>query len=570
MPVPPPPADLPSNTAVLAGSDGAQPARRVGPARVLHKLDTLIDGRPRLTALVSGAVATLSMPPVFAWPVLFVAFYGLVRLLDRVCRERAEARQRVRRAAVLGWMFGFGYFLVGLYWISASLFVEPEKFLWLLPFSASLIPAGMAVFHGVALAAAAAVWQPGPARIIALALAFTVVEWLRGHLFTGLPWNVMGYALTAPPLFLQSASLVGVYALTFLAVLIFAWPATAADPGISRQRRWAALAGPALVLLALAWQGGYRLSLAEPPAVAGVRLRLLQPNVSQDMKWRHENRAVIFGNYIELSRRNPAGVDDGLAGITHLIWPESAIPFLLLNSAPALDAVAELLPDGTQLITGAIRLEEGVPAVGGPPQRRIFNSLLALDDRARLSGHYDKLHLVPFGEYLPFQRTLEALGLEQLTRLQGGFAAGTNTARYWQVPGLPAMSPLICYESIFPDEVITRGPRPAFFLNVTNDGWFGRTAGPHQHLHHARVRAVEQGLPLIRVANTGISAVVDGRGRIWQSAGLGRVAVIDTDLPGALAPTLFSRLGGFAMILTLLAGGVGWTAFRRGGAAKIG
>lgn len=522
--------------------------------------------RPRLAAFLSGAVATLAMPPVFAWPVLYAVFYCLVRLLDDIARgsddvlSRSALKVRASRGFVVGWMFGFGYFAVGLYWISASLFVEPDKFLWLLPFSVTLIPAGLAVFYGVGLAVAAMVWRPGLPGVVTLALTLTVTEWLRGHLFTGLPWNTLGYALTAPPLLLQSASLLGTYALTFIAVLIFALPAavvTGRPRGALRHHRALGIAAgsSALALMALAAFGAYRLSLPEPAEVPGVRLRLVQPNISQDMKWRGENRAAIFRGYLDRSRRNPKGEDDGLAGITHVIWPESAIPFLLLGSQEALDAIAGLLPDGTNLITGAIRLETVPQIEGQPPLRRVYNSLLALDDRAHLTGVYDKLHLVPFGEYLPFQKTLEAVGLRQLTRLQGGFAAGdAATARYWEVPGLPPISPLICYESIFPDEVVTRGRRPGFFLNVTNDGWFGKTVGPHQHLHQARVRAVEQGLPLIRVANTGVSAVVDGRGRVLQRAGLGEIAVIDTALPGALPPTPYSRSGGSAVLLVLVLG----------------
>jgi apolipoprotein N-acyltransferase len=522
---------------------------------VMAKVDALLQGWPRLAAVVCGALSTLAMPPVFAWPVLFAAFYGLVRLIDEAIVHRGSGWPRARATLAIGWLFGFGYFATGLYWISASLFVEPDKFLWLLPFSATLIPAGLAIFFGLAVAAAARAWHPGPARIVALALALTIAEWLRGHVLTGLPWNVLGYALTTPPLLMQSASLIGTYALTFLTVLIFALPAVCRDAGLSLRTRRLCTGMPLIALALLALHGAYRLSLPEPPVVAGVRLRLIQPNVSQDMKWRHENRENIFRGYLDLSQRNPKGEKDGLAGITHVIWPESAIPFLLLNSSAALEAIAGLLPDGTNLITGAIRLEQTVPTDGSAPQRQIFNSILSLDDRARLTGVYDKLHLVPFGEYLPFQKFLEAIGLRQLTQLQGGFATGQQAARYLELPGLPPASPLICYESIFPDEVVTRGHRPAFFLNVTNDGWFGRTAGPHQHFHQARVRAVEQGLPLVRVANTGVSGVIDGRGSILQRAGLGQQAVIDAALPSSLAPTPYSRFGELLLVL-MLAGGL--------------
>ena len=532
-------------------------------SRPMARADRWIEQWPRFAAISCGAVSSLAMPPVFAWPVLFATFYGLVRLIDAVIATHAPGWLRQRRLFGIGWLFGFGYFVTGLYWISASLFVEPDKFLWLLPFSASLIPAGLAIFHALAVVGAGRGWRTGPARIVALAVALTVAEWLRGHVLTGLPWNTLGYALTAPPLLMQSASLMGTYALTFFTVLVFALPVICRDRGVSARTRLSCAIAPAAALGLLALHGAYRMSLPEPPPVAGVRLRLVQPNISQDMKWRHENRESIFRGYLELSQRNPNGDKDGLAGITHVIWPESAIPFLLLNSAAALEAVAGLLPDGTHLITGAIRMEQSQPTDGSAPRRQVFNSILALDDRARLIGTYDKLHLVPFGEYLPFQKGLEAIGLRQLTQLQGGFATGSHAARYLELPGLPPASPLICYESIFPDEVVTRGHRPAFFLNVTNDGWFGRTAGPHQHFHQARVRAVEQGLPLVRVANTGISGVIDGRGAILHRAGLGREAVIDTGLPGRGPPTPYGRFGEWLLVLVLAGGVAGWYRLRR-------
>ena len=531
--------------------------------RGLAAWEGALDRSPRSWAVLCGTLATLAMPPLFAWPVMFAALFGLVRLMDLASARTTPGRDRVGALFVLGWMFGFGYFAAGLYWISASLLVEPDKFLWLLPFSASLIPAGLAIYHGLALAAVAFVWRPGPARIVALGVALTIAEWLRGHLFTGLPWNTLGYALTAPPLLLQAPALLGVTALTFVTVLVFALPACARDAAITPVGRRTALGLPAAALVLLALHGGWRLSLPDPPDVAGVRLRLVQPNVSQDMKWRHENRSDIFRAYLDQSRRDPTGRPDDLAGITHVIWPESAVPFLLLGSADALEAIAGILPDGTSLITGAIRIEQSVPGIGGypsdaPPRRRLYNSLLALDDRARLTGVYDKLHLVPFGEYLPFQATLEAWGLEQITRFQGGFSTGRNTVRYWEVPGLPPISPLICYESIFPDEVVTRGRRPGFFLNVTNDGWFGRTAGPHQHFHQARVRAVEQGLPLIRVGNTGISGVVDAKGRVLRRTALGQAATLDSNLPGAGAPTPHARFGHFITVLMLAGALLAW------------
>jgi apolipoprotein N-acyltransferase len=240
----------------------------------------------------------------------------------------------------------------------------------------------------------------------------------------------------------------------------------------------------------------------------------------------------------------------GVRDATHLIWPESAFPFFLTREPDALVRIADLLPNGTVLITGAVR----APATSATgPVSRAYNSVYVIDDKGAILSVYDKVHLVPFGEYLPFQSRLEQLGLQQLTKVQGGFIEGTRR-RAIDVPRAPRMLPLVCYEIIFPGEAVPAGERPGWLVNVTNDGWFGMSPGPYQHLQQARVRAIEQGLPLVRAANTGVSAVVDPLGRIVHSLPLGTEGVIDSSLPQALAPTLYVRAGdGFAGLLLGLA-----------------
>jgi apolipoprotein N-acyltransferase len=242
-----------------------------------------------------------------------------------------------------------------------------------------------------------------------------------------------------------------------------------------------------------------------------------------------------------LSRRDPAGRQDDLAGVTHVVWPEAAMPFLPLDSPQALAAIAALLPAQTHLISGALRVQRPPPGASTPHQA--FNSLMVFGPGGRLAAVYDKIHLVPFGEYLPFQSTLESIGLEQLTRMRGGFAAGAAPRPLLSIPGLPRVGALVCYEAIFPTEVVQGIERPGLLVNITNDGWFGDSIGPHQHLHQARVRAVEQGLPLIRAANNGISAVVDAQGRILAQLPLNARGVIDSGLPRIGAPTLYVRYG---------------------------
>lgn len=509
--------------------------------------------RKAAVGFVTGAASLLAMAPMFWTPVLFVTLPVLVWLLDGVdpapeqLTGRARGRWRaVVSAAAVGWWFGFGYLFFGLLWIGEAFLVEAEKFAVLMPFAVSLLPAALALYFAAACALAWRVSAPGLPRLLALAIALAATEWLRGHLFTGFPWNALGYALTPPPVLLQSASLVGVYALTPWVVLIFASPLVlwAGDPRTpaTRRLRMIGIGGPFTALALLAIFGALRLDEASPAPIPGVRLRLVQPSIPQREKWQAEFQRRNFMAHLDLSLTNPSGQRDDLEGITHVIWPEAAMPFQPLRSVEALQAIGQVLNGGAILLAGGLRLEEASAAAAKP---RAFNSLMVFAAKGDLIGLYDKIHLVPFGEYLPFQQILESIGLEQLTRVRGGFASGVEPRPLLAVPGLPALGVLICYEAIFPDEVVQGPSRPSVLLNVTNDGWFGETWGPYQHFHQARVRAVEQGLPLIRGANNGISAIIDPMGRVTAELGLNVTGVADGDLPAPLAtPPLFARYGG--------------------------
>lgn len=523
---------------------------------VTGRLRGLRGWRRRLALLGLGALSLLAMAPYYLWPILFITLPALVLVLDGVAVEPG-LQARLRSAAAAGWWFGFGFFLVGLYWIGEAFLVEADRFAWLLPFAVTLMPAGLALFHGLACLIAMAFWRVGAGRVIGLAMAFLASEWLRGHVLTGFPWHTLGYALTPNGPMMQAASVVGVYGLTFWAVLIFASPVMLCGDGpgaagtVWKQRLL--LPAAMLVLLAAATGlGALRLQGAASEEVPGVRLRLVQPNIPQAEKWQGDNRLRIFNTFLDASRHNATGTEDKLADRTHVIWPESSIPFLLLQSNEALAAIAELLPLQAILITGALRAQTRPGGAEGT-DLDVFNSVAAIDTDGRPVAVFDKLHLVPFGEYLPFQTALEAIGLRQLTNQRGGFAAGTGP-RQLAVPGLPTASPLICYEAIFPDYVTGPGPRPAWLLNVTNDAWFGASAGPYQHLHQARVRAVEEGLPLVRVANTGVSVIIDGYGRILQSLPLETRGVIDSGLPLPTQPTYYSSLRAFVLVVHFLFG----------------
>jgi apolipoprotein N-acyltransferase len=373
-----------------------------------------------------------------------------------------------------------------------------------------------------------------------LAIMLSLSEWLRGHVLTGFPWNVYGMMLAGQPQVAQIASVVGLYGLTLVSVAIGAAPATLG----TAERPWARWRAPVIALLAVAGLVGFglwRVPAGPAPLVAGVKLRLMQPNLPQDAKFNARNGEAILNQYLALSDRATSPATPGVQAVTHLIWPESAFPFLLGRTPQALSRIAALLPPNTTLITGAARAGELLPGESRPP---IFNAIQVVDDEGAIVSSYDKVHLVPFGEYLPpvLERLIRSVGLSEFVSVPGGFAAGTRRLPL-AIRGLPPAAPLICYEVVFPAEVAPQGPRAGFMLNLTNDGWFGQTSGPYQHFAQARLRAIEEGLPLVRVANTGISAVTDGYGRVLGSLPLGREGVLDTGLPRAGPATPYSRFG---------------------------
>jgi apolipoprotein N-acyltransferase len=324
------------------------------------------------------------------------------------------------------------------------------------------------------------------------------------------------------------------------------------------------------VLLAIF--GAARLAVTPTSYVDGVRLRVVQPNLPQDQKFNYAQRHQIMSRYFELSDRSAGSQTGGLRDVTHLIWPESAFPFFLTREPDVLARIADLLRPATVLISGGIRPPE---TGSNGPVRRAYNSIYVIGPDGSILSIYDKVHLVPFGEYLPFQRALERLGVMQLTRIRGGFIAG-DRRRNQPVPGAPAFLPLVCYEVVFPGNLVPRGERPGliydhlgryigwpvaagtgerpgWLLNLTNDAWFGRSPGPYQHLQQARIRAIEEGLPMVRAANNGISAVIDPLGRVTRSLPLGTQGVIDASLPQSLPPPLYARIGDslFAALMSI-------------------
>jgi apolipoprotein N-acyltransferase len=521
-----------------------------------HRVRSARGWRSAALAFSAGALSNLAMAPFFFSPILFLTLPVLVWLIDDAAARPGDVRDQVRAAGVAGWWFGFGYFLFGLFWIGEAFLVEADKFGWLLPFAVTMMPAALALFWALAAAVAVLLWRPGVQRLIVLALLLASAEWLRGHVLTGFPWNVLGYALTWPLVLMQGASLLGIYGLTLITVPIFCAPLVMVgdvERGSLRRRAWLhglAIAGVPLALLAA--YGAFRLGTAPTDVVDGVKIRIVQPSIPQREKWQPDKQASIFQEHLALSEVDAGGKRDNLAGITHVLWPEAAMPFLPLEHPEALLAIGEMLPDNAFLLTGALRREGAGSGDGADHPFRAYNSLMVFDGTGALDTVYDKTHLVPFGEYLPWQSTLEAMGFEQLTRLRGGFSVGVIPRPVLTVPKLPLVGGLICYEAIFPGVGAQSTSRPGLLVNVTNDGWFGDTTGPRQHFHQARVRAVEEGLPLLRAANNGLSGVVDSSGRVIVLLGLNEKGSIDASLPVARSSSPYAVLGDVIFLLLAL------------------
>ncbi|HSV29613.1 MAG TPA: apolipoprotein N-acyltransferase, partial [Candidatus Omnitrophota bacterium] len=419
--------------------------------------------------------------------------------------------------------------------IAHALLVEPEKFGWMIPFATLGLGGVLAVFTGTATWLAHLTRVRGPGRVAMLAATWTLMEWARSWVLTGLPWNPVGSVWDPVLPVLQFGAVAGVFGLSLVTVLAAALPALLADRLTTRAKA-AILALAAGLPLALGLWGAARLSSAGPaPEVAGVRLRLVQAAIGQSHKWKEELRQAHLDAYVRLSR------SAGFESVTHVVWPETAAPFFLDMDAANRSRVAQAAPPGGMVLTGAPRV---TPRETQPFQ--VWNSLMAVTALGDVVATYDKVHLVPFGEYVPFRAVLPA----SLNIGGHDFSPGPGL-RTLDLPGLPPFSPLICYEAIFPAAVVGRDEkRPAWLLNVTNDAWFGLSAGPYQHLASARMRAIEEGLPLVRAANTGVSAVFDGHGREIARLGLGEQGVVDSQLPAAPGEvTVFSRLGNLSALL---------------------
>lgn len=501
-----------------------------GLSRLAWRLGQLRGLRRSAVGALLGVSAALALPPLYLIPLLWPAFSGLLWLLDGAGRRRD--------AFLVGWSFGFGYFAAGVYWVGIAFLVDAARFAAVMPLAVAGLASGLAIFPGLATLVVWSIGGRALARVAALAGAWLAMEWLRSWIFTGLPWNLIGTVWAVSTPMMQLAAVTGVWGLSWVTVLAAAAPAAVpellARPGGSRPwvlPWWPTLTG-LLVLGLIAAGGTWRLAAAPAPGsdtVTGIVLRLVQPRIDQKTKWQPALRARHLADQIDLT------LSPGFERVSHVIWPETAVPFFLAEEPLLREALKQAVPAAGFLLTGAPRLGAGTDAGSGVAAgsdsnlagRRLWNSLHAVDSQGRIAATYDKHHLVPFGEYMPLGWLF---GFTKLTAGRTDFSAGPGPGRL-DLPGLPPASPLICYEVIFPGQVVGPGERPGWLLNLTNDSWFGASSGPYQHLASARLRAVEEGLPLVRSANSGISAVFDGYGRRLASLGLNRRGVLDAPLP---------------------------------------
>ena len=478
----------------------------------------------------------LAMPPTGWWPFLFICLSLFYILLAPFSRWRAF---------LLSWLFGFGYFVFGLYWIGNALLVPGNDFKWAWPLAVLGLPFALAFFTGTAGWAASRLadlktWRGFAALILCLMLS----EWLRGHIFTGFPWNLYGYGWSKTLPLVQSVSLFGVYGLTLLTIIWGMLPGFLYSTGASR--RTALIGGTltALSITALYIWGSQRLGANPPLTDSDIMIRIVQPNIPQEDKWNGDKLVENIQKTVNLSSA------PFLDGKTYaIVWPETAVTDYVIQDINAANFIRGSLFPGNRpgyLLSGVLRHEtdpDGKPVY--------YNSLVAYDSGLIPEAIYNKSHLVPFGEYIPYQKYIPLRPVVQFS----GFTPGQGVATQ-SLSALPAFSGLVCYEVLFPGKAALFSPRAQWIVNVTNDGWYGDSPGPYQHLVQTIYRATEEGLPLARAANTGVSALIDSYGRVLVKAGYNKDSFLDYPLPQATAdPTFYARYRDalfFAGLLCLL------------------
>lgn len=488
--------------------------------------------------LMAGVLTGFSFAPFYLFPLLAISYPLLLLVLFK--------SHRLSEAFSFGWWFGFGQFFIGLIWLASAFEVDDRYPGWTGYLAVAGLSVMLALFAGLVTGV---LWQLHKGKdpekytlliTVSFVVFWNLAEWVRGNIFTGFPWNLTGYTWGFSDVMLQTTAIWGIYGLgiptLFLALipyLLIQMP----------DKRNIIIGGGGLIIGAMIIYG--MMQLSEPTEFRDdMKLKIIQANISQKDKWDPVKKTDNFIKHLEMSRSRPE------EGITHVIWPETAVIYFLDKEPSRRFLIADMLGGNAVLMTG-------FPRIRRVPDFKAWNSFAIVDSDANVSNIYDKYHLVPFGEYIPdiFRSSLSLLGLG--TMVDGFSYSGGDKIKTLHREGMPPVGVLICYEIIFPAQVVDQNDRPDWLLNITNDAWYGTFNGPYQHLLQTRVRAIEEGLPIVRSAGTGVSAVIDAYGRVKKSLSLNKQGVITSYLPAKReASTLYSTNSAwiFQFIMILLYG----------------
>lgn len=486
-------------------------------------------------ALSCGVGLSFTQSPYDLWPLIFIYFGGFYILYSFAKTKLA--------AFLIGFCFAIGYFIAGLNWIGNALLVEGNEYRWVWPLAVIALPTLLSLFTALYVTIAHILFDKRSwAGFLGFCALLTVSEWVRGYAFSGFPWNLYGYGITSFYTIDQSLSLIGPYGLTLLTVI---WGCGGGFLLLQspRSSKLIVLLFVLISLAGLSFYGSNRLNdITESKFVADVNLHIVQPNIEQAAKWQPEKLSENFDRLVELSTLDHASETKNI-----VIWPETALPPIFLKNSAIDQRLYYTLGENSILLSGGLDVD--VDTDTGIHQ--YHNSLMLWRDSLPSQRLYSKSHLVPFGEYIPFQKYIPLPTVTNFSGFQKG--GGTQTI---SLEGFPSFSPLICYEIIFPNKAVDQhsGARPDFILAITNDGWYGDSNGPYQHFSQARFRAIEQGIPVVRSANTGISGVIDSYGRVVEKTRLLESDAVSIGLPTKLPTTVYGKFGDLIFGIMILMG----------------
>ena len=471
--------------------------------------------KPELQYFISfvlGLLSALAFAPVFLFPILLITFPCFLVLISYSTKKSSF---------LLGWWFGFGYFIAGLYWISFALLVDINSFGWLIPVAVLLMPAITAIYIGFIGLLTKILSKNKYQLLVNFICLWVLFEIIRVNILTGSPWLLLGYSLCFWDAMLQSASVFGIYGLSFIVLCVVCTPYLLLDHYKKLDSVFITIA---LLIFTTNFGFGYFRLQNSTSELSNSMIRIVQANISQNLKWDYNERLNNLIKHANLTKQNNDKID-------YVIWPESAIsfPMSLQNRL----RISDIIPKNSFLLVGGIRVNNEI----NPTE--IWNSMFLINSTGQIIDFYDKIHLVPFGEYVPLKKFIP---ITKVTQGAIDFSPGSSLKTIKVSKNLPSFAPLICYEAYFPEDVVLKEQLPDFIVNFTNDAWYGNTSGPYQHLYMTKLRAIEQGIPIARAANTGISAIIDPYGRILKMLPLNKEGIIDLQLPKALkTTTIYSK-----------------------------